>query len=94
MTTTIETQPINTEFNTVETIYNNNVANVEAFMQAMDLFELQASQFVSNESFFCRKSAEEVSKCYDLAKKTSEPYMIYSHAQAAEVWLKTAFERA
>lgn len=86
--------PINTNFNTVELIYKNNVADVAGYMAALDMFELQATQFVSNESFFCKKSAEEVSLAYDKAKHTSEPYEIYQHAHAAEVWLKTAYERA
>lgn len=86
--------PINTDFNTIETIYNNNVSDVAGYMAALDMFELQATQFVGNESFFCRKSAEEVSLSYDKAKHTTEPYEIYRHAAAAEVWLKTAHERA
>lgn len=95
--TTMNTQtitPINTNFNTVELIYKNNVADVAGYMAALDMFELQATQFVSNESFFCRKSAEEVSLAYHKAKNASEPYEIYQHANAAEVWLKTAYERA
>jgi hypothetical protein len=93
MKATTSTQ-INKDFNTVESIYNQNTSDINAYLEAMDIFEIQATQFSDNESFFARMCAKEVSLAYDKAKKSTEPYEIYTLANAAEKWLQQAVERA
>jgi hypothetical protein len=88
------TNSINTQFNTIETIYNQNPNNSDAYMAAMDMFEQQASIYANNDSFVSRKSAEEVSLAYDKAKHTTESYTIYALAHAAEKWLEKAWNNA
>lgn len=87
---------MNTLFNTIETISNDSkVSNkVQAYLTACDSFEVEASKFASNESFMCRKSAEQVSLEYAKAKSADCEYAVYTAAMAAEVWLKKAWNNA
>jgi len=82
--------------NIIENISNSfTITNkIEAYLQATDSFEQQASKFSNNSSFMCRKSAEEVSIRFSQAKSADCEYMVYTHCFAAEVWLSKAITNA
>lgn len=87
---------MNTQFNTIETISNDaTITNkTAAYLAACDSFEIEASKFANNENFVCRKSAEEVSLSFDKAKHADCEYSVYVAANAAEIWLKKAWNNA
>ena len=87
---------MNTLFNTIETIRTNlSILNKSAeYLKACDLFEIQASEYHNNENFVCRKSAEEVSLSYEIAKNSDCEYSLYTAAHAAECWLSKAWNNA
>lgn len=87
---------MNTVFNTIETIRTNAAITnkSEAYLAACDIFEVQASQFASNDNFVSRNSAEQVSLAYQKAKHADCEYSIYVSAHAAEVWLSKAWNNA
>lgn len=85
---------MNTNFDTIQKIYETDITNVSAYLQACDSFEKDASAFCTNENIICRKAAEEVSLAYDRAKNTTEPYNVYVAALAAEMWLCKAWNNA
>jgi hypothetical protein len=86
---------MNTEFNTIEKIYKSkDIANSAAYLAACDSFEVEASKFANNESFYCRKCAEEVSLAYSRAKNADCAYSVYVAAHAAEKWLEKAWNNA
>jgi hypothetical protein len=87
---------MNTSFNTIETIRTNSeITNKSAaYLAACDEFEIQASQFATNENFVSRKSAEEVSLAFQKAKNADCEYSVYVAAHAAEVWLSKAWNNA
>lgn len=87
---------MNTSFNTIETIRTDkSITNTSAaYLAACDQFEIQASQFAKNESFICRKFAEEVSLSYNKAKSSDCEYSIYVNCNHAEKWLEKAWNNA
>ena len=87
---------MNTKFNTIETIRTDaTITNkVEAYLAACDQFEVEASNFASNENFVSRKSAEQVSLSYDKAKKSDCEYAVYASAVECESWLSKAWNNA
>jgi hypothetical protein len=87
---------MNQKFNTIETIRtNSDIKNKSiAYLAACDEFEKQSIQFIHNENFVSRKSAEEVSLAYENAKKADGEYNIYAAANACEIWLKKAWNNA
>lgn len=87
---------MNTNFNTIEAIRTDaNISNKsEAYLNACDQFESEASRYASNENFICHKSAEEVSLSYATAKTADNEYAIYAAANAAEKWLEKAWNNA
>ena len=87
---------MNKQFNTIETINNDSTITNKsaAYLAACDQFEIQASEFHENENFVSRKSAEEVSFCYEKAKNADCEYSVYAATFAAEVWLKKAWNNA
>ena len=87
---------MNTQFNTIEMISNDSTIKNKshAYIISCDAFEKQATQFVTNENFVSRKSAEEVSLNFEKAKNADCEYSIYVAAFAAEVWLKKAYNNA
>jgi hypothetical protein len=87
---------MNTQFNTIETISNDAaiINKSEAYLAACDLFEKESVQYVGNDSFMCRKSAEEVSLSYARAKYADCEYSVYINAHAAEKWMEQAFKAA
>jgi len=86
---------MNTQFNTIEQIYNSkDIANSSAYLAACEQFEIEASQFANNENVFCRKYAEEVSLAYDRAKHADCSYSVYAEAYKAEKLLERAWNNA
>lgn len=87
---------MNTKFNTIEEIRTNeSITNkMEAYIDACDSFEIEASIFAKNENFVCRKSAEEVSLNYDKAKAANCEYSLYAASNACEMWLSKAWNNA
>jgi hypothetical protein len=87
---------MNTKFNTIETIRtdSNITGKIQAYIDACDSFEVEASKYSSNSSFVSRKSAEEVSLSYDKAKNSNCEYTCYANAHAAEAWLSKAWNNA
>ena len=86
----------NTQFNTIENISNDaTITNKSAaYLTACDIFEIEASAFANNDNYICRKYAEEVSLAFDKAKKSDCEYSIYVAVNAAEIWLKKAWNNA
>jgi hypothetical protein len=89
---------INTNFNTIATIadssFTSSMQKRQAYLNACDEFEKQASDYAHNESFMSRKSAEEVSFSYNIAKGCECEYSLYRAALACEVWLSKAWNNA
>lgn len=87
---------MNTQFNTIETIRTDAtiINKSAAFLAAADNFEIEASKFSSNENFYARKCAEEVSLSYAKAKNSDCEYSVYAAAHAAECWLSKAWNNA
>ena len=89
---------MNTEFNTIKTIFADatiiGAEKAKAYIAACDSFEVEASKFANNESFMCRKSAEEVSSNYAKAQSADCEYAVYTACFAAEKWLEKAWNNA
>jgi hypothetical protein len=87
---------MNTQFNTIETIRTDAsiINKVEAYLNACNDFEIEASKYADNESFISRKSSEEVSLSYENAKNADCEYSVYSYAHACEMWLSKAWNNA
>ncbi len=89
---------MNTKFNTIATIadstFDSSIEKRQAYLNACEEFEIQASEYAHNESFMCRKSAEEVSLAYEVAKGCQCEYSLYRAALACEVWLCKAWNNA
>jgi len=89
---------MNTNFNTIATIadstFDNSIEKRQAYLDACEQFEIQASEYSNNESFMCRMSAEEVSLAYEVAKGCQCEYSLYRAALACEVWLSKAWNNA
>ncbi len=87
---------MNTLFNTIETISNDSkVSNkAQAYIDACDSFEQEASSYANNENYVCRKSAEQVSIEYAKAKSADCEYAVYTACYAAEAWLSKAWNNA
>jgi hypothetical protein len=89
---------MNTNFNTIATIadstFESTMQKRQAYLDACEQFEIQASGYSNNESFMCRKSAEEVSLSFEVAKGCQCEYSLYRAALACEVWLSKAWNNA
>lgn len=87
---------MNTKFNTIETIRTDAtiVNRTAAYLAACDQFEIEATQFATNENFVSRKSAEEVSLRYAKAQSGDCEYAVYAEAHACEAWLAKAWNNA
>ena len=87
---------MNTQFNTIETIRTDStiINKSAAFLAACDQFEVEASNFSSNENEYSRRCAEEVSLSYAKAKNADCEYSIYAAAHAAECWLSKSWNNA
>jgi len=89
---------MNTNFNTIATIadstFESSIQKRQAYLDACDQFEIQASAYCNNESFVSRKSAEEVSLAYEVAKGCECEYSLYRAALACEAWLSKAWNNA
>lgn len=82
-------------FNEIEKIQSSRIENKsQAYLEACDKFEIEASKFATNENFVCRKYAEEVSLAYHRAKSADCEYMVYSECFAAEKWLERAWNNS
>lgn len=87
---------MNTTFNTIETIRtNNSIINKSAsYLEACNQFEIQSTQFVNNENYVSRKSAEEVSLAFHKLKSATCEYTTYIAANHCEKWLEKAWNNA
>lgn len=85
---------MNTSFNTIETIMNTADNRSAAYLSACADFKTQAVQFSTNESFICRKYAEEVHRAVAKANNADCEYAIYAAAHMAEGWLAKAWNNA
>ncbi len=87
---------MNTKFNTIETIQNDTtiINKIQAYLNACDTFESQASEFAVNDNVVSRNSSLEVSLAYARAKECDCEYSIYREALACEMWLSKAWNNA
>lgn len=87
---------MNTQFNTIETIRTDAtiINKVEAYLNACNEFEIEASKYADNENFVSRKSSEEVSLAFQRAKNADCEYSVYIASHACECWLSKSWNNA